>query len=155
MSSKVWFQWPDFMLEWKPANGAVLTRYISGEWSGSLPVPDDAYHAERLGITPELHRLEHELAHHLVGLNFYKFIFGSPIIYRDAHKQPQPEREAELEEWMTTALQYHSHGRKADFGALVDLQGAGADVNALSRQLRALMDLAASPIPGLMMRMEP
>jgi len=101
-----------FTLSFDPTTGEAITRYAGGRWSGCAPVPDDAFHAERLGITRSEHRLEHELAHHLFG--YAKGFVGSPIIWRDAHGVAQKQPDSDLEEWMVTALQYLSHGHQAN-----------------------------------------
>lgn len=124
-------------------SGHTLTVYGAGEnrwWSGSDPNQDDAYHAERLGITQREHRLQHELAHHLVGFAYYWNSHGSPIIWRDAIHEVQPTRDAELEEWMVTALQYLSCGRDVqDYGAILDLSKK-APVQELARILNWCME---------------
>lgn len=147
----VTYQWDEFSMAFNTQTGECITRYPGGHWSGSKPVPEDHFHATKLGITPELHRLEHELAHHLVGFAYYGEKTGSPVVYRDAHHIPQEEggwakegwSEAEREEWMTTALQYLSHAREFDPGAIMDLQGKRSIViSRLSRRLNALVCLA-------------
>ena len=146
---------PRFWLTFNDRTGETITYYPAAlalegpRWSGSTPVPDDATHAAALGITPEQHRLAHELGHHLVGLEFYRDEYGSPIVYRDAHGLSQPPRESELEEWMVTALTYHAFGKNADYGALIDLQGGGVNVTELCAQFRWLMGAAMHPIPGI------
>jgi hypothetical protein len=120
-----------FELLFHDQTGCTMTRYPDGSWSGCAPVDDDWHHAKRLGITARQHRLEHELAHHIIALALGKRD-GSPIIWRDAHARPQPARESELEEWTVTAFTYYAHGRiddeHCDLGALADMRKAGADV---------------------------
>lgn len=99
-------------------------------------MPDEALHADALGITPERHRLVHELLHHLVGFAFgYN---GSPVIYRDSRGlaqiaqtrssacPPLPEEQdyltAEIEEWIVTAYTYALYGKPHDAGAMMDVQ---------------------------------
>lgn len=101
-----------YTLEWHPISGTATTRYDDGGWSGCPVVEDDFLHAHALGITPQRHRLEHELLHHLVGIH----VFGLPssgVIYRDAHGEPQEEQQAKREEWLVTALTYALHGSMA------------------------------------------
>lgn len=143
--AKIIFEWPSLRLEWDTRAGYADTIYPDGTHSGCWPHSDDAFHGMRLGLTPEEHRLHHELAHHLLGFALGNEN-GSGVVWRDAHQETQPERKAELEEWMTTALQYLSLGKSADFGALVDIQGYGIDVRLLSQRLRALMDLAQTSV---------
>jgi hypothetical protein len=50
----------------------------------------------------------------------------------------------EMEEWLVTALQYHARGQTADYGALVNLQGAGADVAQVARDFALLFDVVRS-----------
>lgn len=155
------FYWPLFTMRFNTDTGECLTHYSNDRWSGCEPVPEDLFHGNRLGITPELHRLEHEIAHHLIGLSVYKHAHGSPVIYRDACHESQDKggfvkpgwSEADREEWLTSALQYHAHGKSTDYGALLDLQAAGVDVAKMAGQLRALVMLAenATSDMGLLM----
>lgn len=123
----------DVRLEYDPATGAAITRYDDGHWSGCKPVPEDIYHAVRLGISPGKHRLAHEMAHHIVGY-FFGHPYGSDVIWRDAHGAEQDD-DSRLEEWYTTGLTYFAFGvlEKSDAdgdypGAVRDLMMLGMDV---------------------------
>jgi hypothetical protein len=136
MSGVIEFIWPSLTLEHDIATGWTNTRYPDGRTSGCAPVPEDAFHAEALGITPERHRLVHELLHHLVGFTFG--YAGSPVIWRDAHGQAQAETlfapmqppcdlrmeylTAEIEEWIVTAYTYALYGKPHDAGAMMDVR---------------------------------
>ena len=137
MSGLIEFVWPSLTLEHDTATGWTNTRYPDGHTSGCAPVPDDAFHAGALGITPERHRLVHELLHHLVGLAFG--YAGSPVIWRDAHNLRQraavtrgarmvvsvteyPYLKAEIEEWIVTAYTYALYGKPHDAGAMTDVE---------------------------------
>lgn len=127
--------YPGFTLEHNEETGETITRF-GYYWSGCFPVPDDAYHAERLGITAGQHRFLHELMHHEVGMAFG---FGaSPVVWRDAFKIPQ-ESEAKppatdvneeahayltatLEEWIVNSCVYKACGREYDAGAMMDVE---------------------------------
>jgi hypothetical protein len=140
------YHWPGFRLEFDQATGRAVTRYPDGTHSGCGVVEADRFHARLLGLTPEEHRLQHELAHHLVGALYSRGAAGGcPIIYRDAHGVPQPQPEADILEWRITALQYHSRGRRYDegrIGALIDIEKAGADPYELAALLGVLMAAA-------------
>lgn len=152
MSGVIEYVWPALTLEHDTATGWTNTRYPDGHTSGCAPVPDDALHAEALGITPERHRLVHELLHHLVGLAFG--YAGSPVIWRDAHAVPQSLSlsasmrvvgmglctylTAEIEEWIVTAYTYALYGKPHDAGALMDVQrlcgeGASHGIRSIAR----------------------
>lgn len=142
MSGKIEYVWPALTLEHDTATGWTNTRYPDGHTSGCAPVPDDALHAEALGIAPERHRLVHELLHHLVGFTFG--YVGSPVVWRDAHDLEQdtavlcvaghmssarifpgcaqPYLTAEIEEWIVTAYTYALYGKPHDAGAMMDVQ---------------------------------
>lgn len=140
-----------FRLEHDSREGYAHTHYEDGAASLCPVVKDDYFHAQQLGIAPGQHRLLHELSHHLVGIHYYKKP-SSPVIWHDAHgRDPQAElgERASLEEWMVNALVYHCFDMPTDYGALVDLQGAGAEVPKLRSQLKWLLATAKSPIVGL------
>jgi hypothetical protein len=127
----------------------VVTRFADGMKTGGGCVPEDSFHAPRLGMTPEEHRLHHELAHHLVGIA----VFGaehSPVLWRAAHSTPQPEGDAGLEEWIVTAVQYASMGRPIHdtrhhpATALAEMEIRGADPFRVARHLRALFEAGRS-----------
>jgi hypothetical protein len=112
--SVIVYRWrdADFVLTYDPETGRTVTTYDDLRWSGCDPVPEDALHAGRLGITPGEHRLAHELAHHIVG--FAGGYVGSRVIRWDAHEIPQDWHaggyESEIEEWHTTAVVYAALG---------------------------------------------
>lgn len=140
------YEWPGFALRHNTVDGLTVTTYDdTPRSSGCTPIADDLFHAMRLSMTDKEHRLHHELAHHIVARATGETL-GSPIIFRDARGITQPQREAQLEEWKATALQYHSRQRldlhHYDTGALMDLQDAGADVNAVSALLEWLFQAA-------------
>lgn len=148
------FRFPgDFRLTYSAAGGHAVTHYALGRWSGCGVNDDDRYHAARLGINPEEHRLQHELAHHIVGGLFGPApVGGCPIIYRDAHGLPQPQPESDLLEWRITALQYHARGRSYDagrIGALLDIERAGADPYRLGTLLETLLAVARLGVPEI------
>lgn len=141
MSGAIEFVWPALTLEHDTATGWTNTRYPDGHTSGCAPVQDDAFHAEALGITPERHRLVHELLHHLVGFAF-EYV-GSPVIWKAAHDIEQdtavlcvaghmssarifpgcakPYLTAGIEEWIVTAYTYALYGKPHDAGAMMDV----------------------------------
>lgn len=138
MSGAIEYVWPALTLKHDTATGWTNTRYPDGHTSGCAPVPEDAFHAEALGITPERHRLVHELLHHLVGFAFG--YVGSPVIWKDAHGYDQsvavivsegetvtlpesakPYLTAEIEEWIVTAYTYALYGKPHDAGAMMDV----------------------------------
>jgi hypothetical protein len=112
------FDFGSFIFEHDKETGATYTRYHDGHWTGGEPIPDDAFHAERLGITAEQHRLVHELVHHLVGFKYYNFD-GSPVLYKSARLEELPQPDTELEEWMVTAWTYAFYEKEFDKGALI------------------------------------
>ncbi len=142
MSGVIEFVWTALTLEHDTATGWTNTRYPDGHTSGCAPVPEDAFHAEALGIAPERHRLVHELLHHLVGFAFG--YAGSPVIWRDANGFEQslcvetgarmyvlmdtplclaaPHLTAEIEEWIVTAYTYALYGKPHDAGAMMDVE---------------------------------
>ncbi len=130
-----------YTLTYDTETGAAITRYhASDRWSGCAPVPEDSFHADKLGITPGEHRLAHELIHHLVGHTYYGSYGGSPIIYRDAHGIPQTQPDSEMEEWMVTGLTYHVYGQPYyDGSALTDLEQGGVGVGAVADLARRLI----------------
>lgn len=147
MHGMITYRWPGFMLEHNRDTGHTITRYPEFRWSGSDIVEDDAYHAARLGITPARHRLVHELLHHVVG--FALGYAGSQVVRDDAHHVPQQQPQADDEEWKTTALTYHVYDRMCQsdapgnyYIALHTLREGGADVDALRRYVRWLIDAA-------------
>jgi hypothetical protein len=111
-------------------------------------VDGDEYHAPRLGISPQDHRLLHELAHHMIGAHCFQKRSGSPVIWRDAHGIPQPpgvSGPAEIEEWYVTALSYYLCGREPDWGAILDMSKSTM-VTELVRQVHYMLEC---PFPVL------
>lgn len=127
---------PNCYLHYDTVTGDTKTVWPKdSRWSGCLPIPEDEYHAKRLGITDKLHRFEHEYVHHLIGIHYYKQPW-SPIIYRDAYHIPQPEHESMIEEWLVTAMQYFFHDHDAtDFGAILDISKV-ANVFEIKNQIK-------------------
>ena len=140
--------WPDFRLVHDTETGHTMTHYAGGHWSGGDVVPDDAFHADLLGITPERHRLAHEVGHHLtaIAMQYEGCSMGCRIVYRDAHHIPQVHPEAGIDEWRINALVYYTYERQmreaGDFGALMDLQNAGNDLPGLAGYFRWLLSAA-------------
>lgn len=154
-----------FDLVWRRSDDFVCSYYTSAKWSGCTPVPDDQFHASKLGITPAEHRFQHELLHHLVGIFVYDHFAGSPIIYRDAHHIAQPKGELvgkckgtgkvvvapelieayewgpwQEEEWLVTALTYRLHGNNEnDYGASLWLSEKGIDQTKILETARLLL----------------
>ena len=114
------FRGDNYYLDWDLVSGRAITYYPNGHWTGVDVIPDDHYHAKRLDCLPQVHRLAHELIHHLIGRYYYKQD-GSPVLYRSAHHKAQPARLTELEEWMVTAWTYKVFGKPHDEGAIMDL----------------------------------
>lgn len=139
------YRWPcGLRLEYEPATGTAITRYPRGRWSGCGPVPEDAMHAERLGISPGEHRLAHELAHHLVGFAAGNPL-GSHVVLCDAFHIPQDE-DGRIEEWHVTAVTYGAFGalNRADvegnyFGAVEHMNKHGLRFTRLATGLFLLM----------------
>lgn len=122
MTSKIRYLFDGFRLDFNADTGDTITTYQDGTFSGCLPVPEDEFHGERLGIHPNYHRLVHELAHHLVGIH----VLGeesSPTVRTDAMVveatgkglaeviNTMPEKDQErfsYEETLVTALTYYS-----------------------------------------------
>lgn len=146
------FRFPTFRLNWDPSSGACFTFYRDGTKSGCGVVPEDSYHGERLDLTPEQHRLQHELAHHLVGYALYGFD-GSPVVWRDAQGVDQLEggefkpgwTEAAREEWVCNGIQYLSRDRDYEDGkAIAHAEESGVDVQKVAEHLALLMSYAIS-----------
>jgi hypothetical protein len=116
--------WPEFTMTYNTATGNTTTMYNDGCCSGCDPVPDDQFHALQLGITDKLHRLNHELIHHLLAL-YHRHKpegNGSEIVYHDAHQLTLDARASMIEEWKVTAFQYFMFDKNCqDYGALLDL----------------------------------
>lgn len=144
------YVWPDFTLEHDPQSGYTVTVYPDGHQSGCGVVHGDRHHAPLLGITPERHRLAHELMHHLCAMH-RGYLDGREggcrIVWRDAFQKPQVQPEASLDEWYITAATALLYGRDPDdYGALLDLRREGVDVAALLKEARWL--LSAADLPG-------
>lgn len=136
------FQFPTFVLEHDPNTGGAYTRFPDETWSGCEPVPDDAFHADALGITPAQHRLAHELAHHIVGMRVLGWS-SSPIVWRDAHHEPQPDPDPDNEEWLVTGVTYLAWGKTYDPGVEMDL---GEEAQRIASYLHDLVRLADTRI---------
>lgn len=141
MRGEIEFTWPAFRLVFVPASGYTVTTFPDGTTSGCLPVPDDDYHANRLGITNKIHRFEHELIHHLVALWFGHDY--SPVIWRDAHSEPHPEEEAKNEERLITSFQYHLHLQLDIYNDWAPLDALMAKVDLAKARKEALLYLRA------------
>ena len=148
------YRWPTFYLHHEPETGQTFTFYRDDVWSGCGVVPEDHEHAAALGITPQQHRLAHELAHHLVGLHYYGDPYGSPVVWRDAHGTPQEEggmvkpdwSEADREEWLVNGLVYLAYEKPHDVWAVKELETKAGSAWALARRLRWLMDAATEGV---------
>jgi hypothetical protein len=62
------YLFPHFRLDFDPDAGSVYTCFHDGTASGCATVAGDHFHGKRLEISPQYHRLAHELAHHLIGI---------------------------------------------------------------------------------------
>lgn len=139
------YVWPAFRLEQRQGGG-VYTVYADGQSTGCEPHKDDEWHGTRLGIPASAHRLLHELGHTLVGLAYYRTDYGSPVLWRSAHDELQPQPDADLEEWLVTSLCYHACGLDADpaavdvVGALIDLRRANCDPDEMGERLLWMLD---------------
>jgi len=100
-------KYPKFTLTFNPIKKMTVTMFLDGRWTGGEIVKDDHFHANLLGITPEVHRFQHELTHHVVGINFYGKAY-SEVLWQAAHKNEEPPTTNLEEEWLVTALQYVS-----------------------------------------------
>jgi hypothetical protein len=147
MPEVIAFDFGDVRLEHDPASGHTTIRYPDGASSGCGVVEGDRYHAPRLGISPERHRLMHELLHVLVARALYGP--GAGVVWRDAHHTPQEAggwakpgwSEAEREEWGVTALTYRLCSRRPEHpGGLEHLYESGVDVGALAEQAAWLLN---------------
>lgn len=143
------YRFNGFTLSWDPVSGECYTIYRDGTKSGCGVVDDDHHHASLLGISPEEHRLQHELAHHIVGVMLYGFR-GSPVVWRDAQGIDQAEgghykagwTEAEREEWVCNLIQYKSRNKAYDTGAEQHAIAHGMDVDQACRLLSDLLNCA-------------
>lgn len=146
--TRVCYSFPGFFLKYTVKTGEVFTRYNDGTWSGCAPGPDDTFHGNKLGIIAGQHRLLHELTHHIVGLVMPEDgIVGCPIIWRDAHHQPQVYPDADTREWWITSLSYHAMQKvyKPDmFGALMDFAKADLDPYKLGIGIKALLGFTSA-----------
>lgn len=136
---------------------ATVVTFFSGSdaYTGGTVAPDDGTHASRLGMTPLEHRLHHELAHHFIGITCAKLPY-SPTLRKAAGLSVVHPTHSGLalqeafgagdshEEWYVTALQYFARGRSADHGALVNMQGCGNDVRALTDLFSAVFECVRS-----------
>lgn len=125
---------------------STLTTFNDSHWTGGETVPEDSYHARILDITPQLHRLQHEFAHHLVGMGYYKLPY-SGVLYSAAHPDTiELPKYAEEEEWMVTALQYFvlnvpSPKERNDDYALAQLRSR-ANLMLLRQHLNSILGVA-------------
>jgi hypothetical protein len=141
------FNFHHFIVEYNPEIKTTYTRFPDNHWTGGDIVEGDWFHAPLLDLTPELHRLQHELAHSLIGTEYYG-LEHSAILFHAAHADeiPLPDNHAE-EEWLATALQYLSRGKigppeRNDEGAINTLERKGLDPLTLAKQLQTLVDIA-------------
>lgn len=116
----------------------TFTTFDNGHWTGGGVVPEDFFHAEKLGITPEEHRLQHELAHHVIGLMFYGKPY-SEVLWSAAHETRLPDY-ANEEEWLVTALQYRMFDKtgpeeRNDLAA-IQFINSRVDINEITDTLR-------------------
>lgn len=122
----------------------VITIYPDDTWTGGPVVPDDHVHAERMEISPFMHRITHELLHHVCATVRElpdSQEHGCRILWRSAHDIPQEQPEADLDEWYVTAMSYLVHDARMPtpehYGALIDLERltSVADIAAIVRWL--------------------
>lgn len=138
------FLFPTFRCVW---DGSFFrTEYADGKCSATPVIPDDSHHAQKLGVTPELHRVAHEIMHHLIGIE----VLGkdtSPVVWRDAHGLAQQDREAELEEWMVTSMTYLAFGvddrEHLDWGAILDVSKKASPISIVHKFTELLSGDAA------------
>ena len=147
MNPTIRFHFDACYLEYDPLAATTLTHFHDASWTGGAIVADDEYHAERLKLTPQLHRLQHELAHHLVAIHYYQQPH-SMILWQAAHPHEQLPSYTKEEEWLVTALQYHSQGvggpTERNDRAALKLIGLKVDVNELATRLRRAIELCRS-----------
>lgn len=156
--STIEYRWPLYSLHHDTETGETATVYRDGKESRTRVIPDDRYHAERMEITPERHRLAHELGHHLTAIarrgDYSLRVPGDPergcrIVYRAAHGHTQHPDEAADDEWKITGLTYfafdcleNSDVQGAYFSSLDALRKEGVDVGWWARAFRNLLALA-------------
>jgi hypothetical protein len=139
-------QFPEFTFIYD--GKSVITEFSDSHWTGGEVVPEDYFHAKVLDITPTLHRLQHEYAHHLVGMRYYKLSY-SGVLYSAAHPDTiELPKYADEEEWMVTALQYHclnktyaSPAERKDTYAIQQLRSK-ANLFELRQQLNSILGVA-------------
>lgn len=138
---KITFAFPKFNLVWDKETGQTTTYWKDGTESPTWCHWEDEYHGNLLGITAQEHRLQHELAHHLVGMHAPdgKDIGGCLIVWREAHGEEHPEEWSKEREWLITALQYRSCGTNANTSQLVEW---GVQENSLAHRLNSLLHYA-------------
>jgi hypothetical protein len=125
--------------------GLTTTKFPDDTFCPCPVVPDDSIHGHELSITPERHRLEHELWHHLVGIYVLRLPY-SPIIWREAHSvphSPRYEEESGREEWIVTALSHALYGKvDRDHGVRRYLENeVGIDVERLLIVAREILSI--------------
>ena len=125
----------DFIFDYDTDTGSAYSIYAYG-MTGCLPVPDDQFHADLLGITNKQHRLVHEICHHVIGWVFYKST-SSPVLQRDVNGHKQNEASQE-EEWLVTALTYELFNKYWAHrqSGIKKLKSAGVDIAATIAQLK-------------------
>ena len=144
---------PYFTLTHDPHSGLTTTTYLDGHCCPCPVVPDDSIHAQELGITPQQHRLEHELWHHLVGI-YVLGLITSPVIYKEAYNLPASSTSdsesidgpwgkygSAREEWLVTALSHLAHGDASrEYGARWYLENeVGVKVDWLVEEFKRLL----------------
>jgi hypothetical protein len=102
------YQFPTFQMQYEAAYGIVTTLYPDNCFSRVETNADHHYHADYLGIEPNLVNLQHELVHHLLAMAFGENT--CPIIYNSAHSMPMLLN-AQHREWEITAMSYFSLGK--------------------------------------------
>lgn len=146
----VTYRWPRFSLTFEPSSGTVTTYYDQWRYSRVHVDEDDRTLAEQLGISPEEHKLAHELAHHLVALHCG--LDTSPIVWRSAHFFEHPEQESHDEEAVVKAFVFYALSTEAyekakeeeriDPRRFAALHERGIDIDAMADELRHLVDAA-------------
>jgi len=123
------------MLTYNRDNGFFGTSYKGTDKFSNVGVlPEDHEHAEKMGVSPQMARLTHEICHHVVGSRLPSRILGGcSIVYRDAFGIPQQQPESAVQEFLYTTLQYHIHSLvHHNNEGLVYLKWMGLDVAALN-----------------------
>ena len=141
MKRLVQYEWPTFSLTFDPESGEVTTFYSQWQFSRVMPDDTDVLHGAKLRLAPSLHKLAHELAHHMLAL--YHGLSSSPVTWCAAHHYEQPD-EAWNEERGVNALVYatFAEAREEDLPSIDSFQDAGVDFSKIKAELHFLVSAA-------------